>query len=489
QWLGQHISAGSIHDSAERSFSGPPARCMPGTRKSTLDVIHRWLDDLSAPSKILWLSGAAGAGKSAVAQTICEGLKQDNRFVEVDFFFSRTSTGRNNAAFLFITLCYQLAIAIPLLRQCIEVILKDNPTLVTKTSDIQLQKLIIEPLLSIAIEARPRNCVIIIDGLDECENEATQRRLIQEFISAYQNIDFPIRLIITSRPDPWIRENFKKGGPLIYAITLEHTDEANDDIRAYFLNGFEEIRQRTPSTHGQDTGWPSKNQINLLVYRASGQFIYAATVLKFCGDPDFSPPEQLRLILSTPQHASSPRNPLAELDALYLQIMASVPDKQRTLDVLGALIAVLNVTSGKSGGVSLLAKLPASSFNGGELLDIVEDLLPIAPGASYIALRRLHALVRVPEYAETSRNAPSDPSVTANPDLGRLIKFHHQTFPEFLVDPKRSEGYWISLRVAHESMGISAMNLLSDCALEMTGLENISRGISISGSKLFYCIY
>jgi hypothetical protein len=45
--------------------------CMPGTRRSVVDAIFKWLDDTEAPN-ILWLSGSPGVGKSAVASTVSE---------------------------------------------------------------------------------------------------------------------------------------------------------------------------------------------------------------------------------------------------------------------------------------------------------------------------------------------------------------------------------------------------------------------------------
>ena len=43
--------------------------------------------------------------------------------------------------------------------------------------------------------------------------------------------------------------------------------------------------------------WPRSGIIDLLVQRSSGQFIYAATVLKFVGADFCSPTKQLELIL------------------------------------------------------------------------------------------------------------------------------------------------------------------------------------------------
>jgi len=58
-----------MRDSADRD---PPPRCHPGTReKATEDIVH-WIEELNPSSTVLWVSGRAGVGKSALMQKIAE---------------------------------------------------------------------------------------------------------------------------------------------------------------------------------------------------------------------------------------------------------------------------------------------------------------------------------------------------------------------------------------------------------------------------------
>ena len=73
--------------------------------------------------------------------------------------------------------------------------------------------------------------------------------------------------------------------------------------------------------------WPSYRILDVLVDKASGQFIYPATVLKFVGDPNYRPTDRLDIITSMPAISPSALTPkpLGALDQLYSQIPLDVP--------------------------------------------------------------------------------------------------------------------------------------------------------------------
>ncbi|KAF8981231.1 hypothetical protein BDQ17DRAFT_1438539 [Cyathus striatus] len=63
---------GACHDSAERA---DPPKCHPDTRKKVIEEIMKWVNMPDSENRIMWLNGAAGIEKSAIAQTIAEALK------------------------------------------------------------------------------------------------------------------------------------------------------------------------------------------------------------------------------------------------------------------------------------------------------------------------------------------------------------------------------------------------------------------------------
>ena len=61
---------------------------------------------------IMWLYGAAGAGKSAIAQTIAE-LCEEYKILLASFFFFRADSLRSNSKQLVATIAHQIATVIP----------------------------------------------------------------------------------------------------------------------------------------------------------------------------------------------------------------------------------------------------------------------------------------------------------------------------------------------------------------------------------------
>ena len=60
---------GAAYDSGE---CDPALRYLPGIRRTVLKQIEIWVEAGSKGRSILWVHGRAGAGKSAIAQTVAE---------------------------------------------------------------------------------------------------------------------------------------------------------------------------------------------------------------------------------------------------------------------------------------------------------------------------------------------------------------------------------------------------------------------------------
>ncbi|KAM6493332.1 hypothetical protein JOM56_011466 [Amanita muscaria] len=71
--LKDFVSFAALHDSAEQD---PKRRCHPGTRMNVLSWLRDWFDNPNATDGICWLHGPAGAGKSAIAQSIAHEYKE-----------------------------------------------------------------------------------------------------------------------------------------------------------------------------------------------------------------------------------------------------------------------------------------------------------------------------------------------------------------------------------------------------------------------------
>ncbi|KIM40603.1 hypothetical protein M413DRAFT_164766 [Hebeloma cylindrosporum] len=163
-----------------------------------------------------------------------------------------------------------------------------------KRSAVQLQQLIINPIRLLPIPPRP--VLVIMDGLDECEDFNTQRDILALIGQITIDPNVAIRFIITSRPEHQICDLFNKE-PLFRTTRRLVLDEGYDteaDIEWYLREKFEEIYSRNKDIMpGVRTPWPSEYAMRMLVWRASGQFIYAPTVIRFVSsDTDFHTPKE-----------------------------------------------------------------------------------------------------------------------------------------------------------------------------------------------------
>ena len=142
-------------------------RCFPGTREQYIADITNWVtESVDPPSSIYWMRGPAGVGKSAIAQTCAEKLKESGHLGAAFFF---TVNKHSHPLRLFTSIAYQLATTLPDYRASIDEKISREKTLVEKKMPSQFRSLIVEPIRELERQGKrvpPK--AIFIDGLDEC---------------------------------------------------------------------------------------------------------------------------------------------------------------------------------------------------------------------------------------------------------------------------------------------------------------------------------
>ncbi|KAM6489912.1 hypothetical protein JOM56_014491 [Amanita muscaria] len=299
------VSFDAIHDSA---LQDPDRKCHPGTRVVVLKRMRNWIDNHSAAERVFWMHGPAGAGKSAIAQTIAHAYSREH--VAATFFFYRSDPSRNDGNRLFITIAWQLAISIPGIKEHIDV-------------ETQFAELIVRPFQALKrISAHLPSPVVIIDGIDECTDEKLQQRFLKVIGNAVKDNRVPLRFLISSRPEAHIQEAVDRFPDPKHLIDLAGLDDANHDIEKYLKDEF----SRIASEQGLDFDtWPGRERIQRFIYKSSGQFAYASTVIRYVDDQYNSAVTQLDIILGLKPQSSTA--PFAELDALYMEILERQPDR------------------------------------------------------------------------------------------------------------------------------------------------------------------
>lgn len=420
--LVDNIAVGAIHDSAERC--GAP-KCHPKTRRAVQQEILGWIrtgDRDSNPKKVLWISGPAGAGKTAIVSTIADICQKDGSLAAT-FLFSASSGSLDcqSKRGLIPTLAYQLIQHKSLQKLKHEVLssIHEDPVVFKKNLGQQSQNLILSPLRKIAGHSDPSAWpkVIIIDGVDECgadndkaESPKDARRLQEEahreilsvVEQAVKDPSFPFRLIVVSRPEPVIHAFFTTIAETTVNLFLDDKYKPDADIALFLGAKFAEIRRR----YSLPANWASKDVIQMLVRQASGQFIYAATIIRFIEGTAYHPQEQLKRVLEWRRLDDS--QPFAVLDALYVGVLQTSPNPRLAVKWL-----------------SIIHLLRESHQTPDHL---IKAFLESAPGESEYLLGNMTSLLSLVDGSGEPR-----------------FYFYHKSLLDFLGDPKRSATLHVSV--------------------------------------------
>ncbi|PPQ90685.1 hypothetical protein CVT25_003723 [Psilocybe cyanescens] len=440
--LTQHIASGAMFDSSARY---PPGKCHPGTREKALKIITDWIIDPAPEHSVIWLYGPAGSGKSAIAQSIAELLWQlyQSQYGGSFFFAAGDIEGRGNGDKLFSTLAYQLAVQFPSLLPFINDTLSKDPMLPTRSMEIQIKALIVDPLLQVSnwVAHTP---TIIVDGLDECADSTTQRNILSLISYHIRHHSLPLRFLIASRPEYWIRDTFEVGTmhDLTLPISLNEVGDAHGDIERYLVAEFAEICNKYSRIMSSVVKpWPPTRIVERFVEEASGQFIYASTIVKFVGySSDFCDPrEQLRILTTADPHRATA---FSTLDALYASILSRIPDTHRAALklVIGGIILDLSVQT-----IEIFLGVDAGVIS--IILDALNSLIDVRP----VEFEAEEVL----EVFYGPRGCPEETRIT----------FYHLSFQEFLENEPRSGKYFVDVAAISHQLWFTIANLIGD-ALE-----------------------
>jgi len=422
---------GATYNSLERQRHEAP-KCHPNTRVAVINKLISWIRrEMDFDALILWLYGAAGAGKSAIAHTLAE-ICEKYGYLLATFFFWKTAAERNDVSRFVTTIAYQVARAIPASRRLIENAVDADPMIFKQSVDIQLAKLIIEPmqrLHSTGFDFKDSPFVIIIDGLDECEGKDIQSGLVKSLVAAFCHSPLRIRILIASRPEVYLHSTFNLSSlqPHLSRVALSNEYSAEKDIRRFLEDSFDKIKREHPLASYIPSSWPSADVLRELTQKSSGQFIFASTTVKYAGgDPHELPTRRLDVIRRLQPHRGEGDLPYTELNSLYHHVLSNVRDVERVKDVLGILIIV--------------NPLPNTNFYPINTTQEMDDWFFWQPGETKAFLGPLE-------------------SVIGCDGIGRISIFH-ASLSDFLLDPSRSHEFYL----CQES-------ILGDCAAQ--GLRHL----------------
>jgi hypothetical protein len=425
--LGQLLGRWLVPDAAHTHL-GARTRCLPGTREPVIEKIMTWIDG-DDDRAICWFYGPAGFGKSAIAQTVAERCAETGKLA-ASFFFTRGAGDRARMTGFISTLSYQLTVSVPETKRPIETVLQRDHTIPHQSLENQLQKLIIDPVRLVSPPIH--RMAIIIDAVDECNDRGDIAEFIEIIVRASQNHRLPFRFLVTGRAENHIQEKFAppESVSATYNLAL-HEFDAQVDIRAFLEFHFSRILKEKPRLmQGIQRPWPSAENIDALVKKSSGLFIFASTLVNFVTDGTAAPQRKLETVLNT----------LLGLDPLYAEVFNAACRVDPFDRVIGSIMILREQLF--IFDLSCLLQLPT------------EDILHAVLG--------IQSIFRIPE------------------DNDKPIELIHASPRDFLMDERRSKCYFINPPARHASIAVHCLKLLTEDAKHQKFAK--------SGAALYACL-
>lgn len=259
--------------------------------------------------------------------------------------------------------------------------------------------------------------------------EENHREIISVLARASKDPRFPFRILVVSRPEPAIIDVFQASPGLSLRLFLDDKYSPHSDIRLFLVAKFAAIRRK----YKLPGNWAAREVVDLLVDRASGQFVYAATVIRFVENLSRPPQEQLERVVEWKRPGNLGSSPFASLDALYAGILEMGPDPILAAKWLVCFNIPWTVTLRPSHGFAVSAtgfyKKSVLESSAGELLYLLGGLsslvrLDIDEGAGEFEVSFYHKSL-LDFLGNASRSGRLHCSET---DANRLIQdSHYQT--------------------------------------------------------------
>jgi hypothetical protein len=427
-------------------------RCCEGTRKDILDEIFHWIDIADAPdyvtgtstdtrinTRIFWINGSAGTGKSTISYTVAEECRKRG-ILGASFFCSRDDAECSNAGLIITTIAYRLGIFNPSFKAEVSRVVASDPGIGYASIPYQLEQLIVNPLLSLS--GSIRSCVVVVDALDECRESGTTS-LILSSLSRYANELIPIKFLVTSRPESHITTAFEvrelRSASQKLILHEVRLDVVEADITRYLSSAL----ARTRISREIRCEWPTMEDVRKLAQLSHGLFIFAATSVRFIEDRNAVDARgQLGSLLRNTPPELEDFSPHSHLYRLYTQVLDH------------AFPTISFATSGRLrmilGSISLIRQ-PLSPV-------ALENLLGLKSSTVRETLVNLHSVVIVPDD-----------------DIG-TIRLLHPSFFDFITSPLhcRNPKFVVNLEIQHTLLARACFHAMKGLQQDICGLRNPS---------------
>ncbi|OAX35139.1 WD40 repeat-like protein [Rhizopogon vinicolor AM-OR11-026] len=410
--------------------------CLQDTRKGLLTEIKSWIRSTGEDiPRVLWLSGTAGQGKSAIAHTIA-GWANELGCVGACFCFDRTQVADRRHEKIFPTIACDLADRHATMRRALLSALRHDHNGLGKSGNVKLQwQMLVKRPIVIGSTLVSVPILVVIDALDESGDAHSREEILHVLAS---KLPENLYILVTSRPLEDIRSILGTASGVrhismndIPAVSTEH------DIHLYVST-----RLADPCYIFDDV------HFKMLAQKSEGLFEWARLACEYIKNMprvDMDPMDRFKAVVAA---MSEPRTGTHLLDDMYGRILKEIiTEDQETVTMFRSVM--------------------------GQILASLEPL-----SITTLTAMRLHFASEDSRY-EVERVIRSMGSlITGTIDLNALIRPLNVSFYDFLTDRSRSDKFFIDVSLVECDLAFASLQVMKRglrfniCSLESSYLPN-----------------
>ncbi|KAG8725024.1 hypothetical protein FRC09_009924 [Ceratobasidium sp. 395] len=378
--------------------------CTPNTRQAILENLQDWASNPRS-SKVYWMNGMAGTGKTTIAYSFCSSLEVSHQLA-ASFFCSRSLSECRDVSRIAPTIMYYLAHLCRPIKGVLSRLLGSDPTVGTRGIATQLEQLMRGPLQetkSLLPEGLP---VVVIDALDECSSYDDASLFLGSLLRFAE--DLPIKFFVACRPYGSLLNELSSGGRVSHSLLHLHNIEnslVQADIQTYLQTKLGPL----PA---------SAAQISKLTAQSGKLFIHAATVVRYVrlGNSAIDHQKRLDVILGmSPKSSGKQYKPL---DVLYTTVLSSV--------------------------------LEDEDLESWDRENIEQLLYTVICAREPLSVESLTCLLMFENDSTTLRAIEPLRSVLHLDELTTLVSTLHASFPDYMLTAERSTLFFCNPGTHHE---------------------------------------
>ena len=430
----------------ENSSFDPENCCMPGTRAEVVETLVSFALSEDVSPRLFLLSGLAGSGKSAVAASVANSLREreKDRHLSRSFFLKRDDEKLRKPANLLHAVAYSIAHQYEPYQDVLIDALRSNPAIEAAALSIQFDVLFRKPLAKVSnipstttagrLSKQP-DVTFVIDALDTCDDPLT----ISSYLAELVGLAPWLKVIVTSRPMDKSEAELRGSGYMKHLNLF--TVDASEDILKFTQSRF------APGglLHCLQS-WVTKEEIQALADKSHGLFIWIKIVVSYIATltPDVAKLKEMRSILSSTRVASPDKNPEKGVDELYLRVLENAVGKSPDNNAVKNFVGFIAVTfrNGSLPCEGLHTFIPTSDP---DILFMPKDIEELQS--------KLAAVIFV------------DPVTNA-------LRVSHPSFLDFISEPERSKEFWMDSEMLDTMMAKKCLAIMKASLKSNTyGLE------------------